>query len=169
MPPEMTRYLDSSAPLDAASSSPRHSPSHLHTHTKPTMDKFHIHPIPTSDTSDEPVDFILAMLASILITAAAFPLGIAAALLHVLGTILRNIPTCAMLAVGCVVLTSAVLLASVAYALFWLGSVVVRGVVKCKRVIGESAAFGTSVASLFAEEFAREKRKQLYERWGIRT
>ncbi|KAG8686373.1 hypothetical protein FRC08_012536 [Ceratobasidium sp. 394] len=133
------------------------------------MDKFYIHPVPTPETSDEPVDIILTMLASLVITAAAFPLGIVAALLHVLGTILRNIPTCAMLAVGCIILTSAVLLASVVYALVWLGMVVVRMLVGCKRVIEDCAAFGTGVASLFADEFAREKRKQLYERWGIRT
>ncbi|KAG9121411.1 hypothetical protein FRC07_002645 [Ceratobasidium sp. 392] len=141
-----------------------------------TMDtKFYIHPMPgtsTTDASDiptEPVDFILAMLASLLITAAAFPLGIVAALLHVLGTVIRNIPTCAVLAVGCVVLTSAVLIASVAYALFWLGMGLIKLAKECKRLAEEGASFGTNMASLFADEFRREKRKQLYERWGIRA
>ncbi|KAG9093550.1 hypothetical protein FRC06_011476, partial [Ceratobasidium sp. 370] len=169
-PPEMTGYLCWRTPLDATSSPPlRSSLSLCQADSHLNMDKFHIHPVSAPETSDEPVDFILAMLASLLVTAAAFPLGIAAALLHVLGTVLRNIPTCVMLAVGCIVLTSAVLLASVAYAVFWLGAVVVQVVLGCKRAIKDFATFGTGVASLFADEFAREKRKQLYERWGIRT
>ncbi|KAG8720969.1 hypothetical protein FRC09_008690 [Ceratobasidium sp. 395] len=137
------------------------------------MDKFYVHPIPGStpdtDVPTEPVDFILAMLASLLITAAAFPLGIAAALLHVLGTLLRNIPTCAVLAVGCILLTSAVLIASVVYAVFWLGVGLIKAGKECKRMVKEGAMLGTSMASLFADEFAREKKKQLYERWGIRA
>jgi hypothetical protein len=117
----------------------------------------------------QPVDFVLALLVSLLVTAAAFPLGIVAALLHVLGTLVRNVPTCAMLAVGCVVLTSAVLVTSAAYVLFWAGLVGVQALLACKRAIEDSAALGTNMASLFIDEFAREKREQLDERWGVRT
>ncbi|QRV75781.1 transmembrane protein [Ceratobasidium sp. AG-Ba] len=132
--------------------------------------KIYIHPAPSSHNDDtEPVDLVLSLLVSLLITATAFPLGILAALLHVLGTIVRNIPTCIMLAVGCVLLTSAVLLALVGYTIFWIGSGAMSALVELKKAVEGGVKLGTNMASIFADEFAKEKRKQMYERWGIRT
>lgn len=113
-----------------------------------------------------PVDFVLLMLQSLLITTIAFPLGVAAALLHVLGTVVRNIPTCAMLVVTCVVLTSAVLIASVGYVIIWGGLLGLRAIVVCKRTIESSAALGSNMASMFIDEWMKETDKALDERWA---
>lgn len=97
---------------------------------------------------ETPVDLVLSLLLSLLITLAAFPLGILAACAHVLATLIRSIPTFIGLAIGCVVLTCAVLLASAGYVVF-------SGLVGCKKV----ARVGTNMASVFLDELTKEKAR----------
>lgn len=105
-----------------------------------------------------PVDLVLSLLFSLVVTLTALPLGILAAVLHVLTTLIRNIPTCVALGITCVVLTSAVLLASAGYVVLQSGLLGLRLVVGCKRAIESSAAVGTNMASVFLDEWTREKK-----------
>ena len=116
---------------------------------------------PTHTTEDlTPVDLVVSLLLSLLVTVTALPLGILAAVLHVITTLVRNIPTCVALGITCVVLTSAVLVASAGYVVLQSGLLGLRVVVGCKRAIESSAAVGTNMASVFVEQWTREKK------WG---
>ncbi|KDN40383.1 hypothetical protein RSAG8_08146, partial [Rhizoctonia solani AG-8 WAC10335] len=122
----------------------------------------------TSRGPDTPVDLVLSLLLSLLITLTALPLGILAALTHVLATLIRSIPTFIGLAVGCVVLTSAVLLASAGYLVFSSGLLGLRALVGCKKALEDSARVGTNMASVFLDEWTKE-RKGIQERWTGRS
>ncbi|CCO37643.1 hypothetical protein BN14_11801 [Rhizoctonia solani AG-1 IB] len=114
-----------------------------------------------SSQPETPVDLVL----SLLITFTAFPLGMVAALAHVFITLIRSIPTFIGLALGCTILTCAVLVASTGYALYLLGALGLRGLVGCKTALEDSARVGTNMASMFLEEWTRE-RKTIQERWA---
>ncbi|CAE6478117.1 unnamed protein product [Rhizoctonia solani] len=122
----------------------------------------------TSHGPETPVDLVLSLLQTLLITLTAFPLGIIAALAHVLATLVRSIPTFIGLSVGCIVLTSAVLLASAGYVVFSGGVLGLRALVGCKKALEDSARVGTNMASVFLEEWTRE-RKGIQERWTGRS
>ncbi|GAB1525924.1 hypothetical protein RhiTH_009090 [Rhizoctonia solani] len=113
-----------------------------------------------SSQPETPVDLVL----SLLITFTAFPLGIIAALAHVLITLVSSIPTFIGLSLGCVILTCAVLVTSIGYALYTVGALGLRGLVGCKAALEDSAKMGTNMASVFLEEWNRE-RKTIQERW----
>ncbi|KAJ1311889.1 hypothetical protein OPQ81_010349 [Rhizoctonia solani] len=117
---------------------------------------------------ETPVDLVLSLFQTLLITLTAFPLGIIAALAHVLATLIRSIPTFIGLAVGCVVLTCAVLVASIGYGIFYGGVLGLQALVACKKALEDSARVGTNMASVFLEQWSRE-RKGIQERWMGRS
>ncbi|KAL5641683.1 hypothetical protein ACGC1H_001977 [Rhizoctonia solani] len=112
----------------------------------------------TSHDPETPVDLVLSLLQTLVITLTAFPLGILAAFAHVLATLVRSIPTFIGLAVGCVVLTSAVLLASAGYLVYSSGVLSLRALMGCKRALEESARVGTNMASVFLDEWTKERK-----------
>ncbi|EUC61966.1 transmembrane protein, putative, partial [Rhizoctonia solani AG-3 Rhs1AP] len=124
------------------------------------MDSFH--------DPETPVDLVLSLLQTLLITLTAFPLGILAALAHVLATLVRSIPTFIGLALGCVVLTSAVVLATAGYLVFSSGVLSVRALMGCKKALEDAARVGTNMASVFLDEWTKE-RKGIQERWAGRS
>ncbi|KAH7345435.1 hypothetical protein B0J17DRAFT_764098 [Rhizoctonia solani] len=126
--------------------------------------KSYMHAMETSYDPETPVDLVLSLLQGLIITLTVFPLGIIAALAHVFATLIRSIPTFIGLSVGCIVLTSAVLLASAGYALFSGGVLGLHMLLGCKKALENSARVGTNMASVFLEEWTKE-RKGIQERW----
>ncbi|KAG8681067.1 hypothetical protein FRC11_001594 [Ceratobasidium sp. 423] len=122
----------------------------------------------TSHGPETPIDLVLSLLQTFIITFTAFPLGIIAALAHVFATLVRSIPAFIGLSVGCIVLTSAVLLASAGYVVFSGGVLALQALMGCKKALEDSARVGTNMASVFLEEWTKE-RKGIQERWMGRS